>query len=509
MDLWLELVLLVAGWLLLTVMLTALARRLDRKQHPLRGTTRMVRGLLLPMVLVYVLAWRVLGWHTADDPANEYFGGGVRIVQTFLWLAVIVIALSFVTNTALMRREGSTFETRYPKLLIDILRLLLVLIGGCIVISAVWGNNLGSMLTAVGVSSIVLGLALQNTLDNVMAGIAVLIERPFEVGDWITVGGITGEVMEMNWRSVRVRTRARDMVVIPNSVIGKETLVNMSRPTKAHAEKHVIGFSYDDPPNKCKRILLQVARSTRGVLAEPPPAVRTINYAAYSIEYEVRYFLDDYPRQQDINDEFMTRVWYAAKRNALNIPFPIQTSYEFHQNAPVVVPKYRAVDALHQVPVFVPLEAAELEDLSRDCERYDFGRGERIVHQGDPGEAMYVVLEGTAIVTIKTENEADREVAQLARGEFFGEMALLTGEPRTASVTAADDLAVLVIHKDALQALLTRRPGLAQEMAEIVEARRQGLRAVQDLRDAAPEKKAAVQRSAGELVLRIRRFFGL
>ena len=185
---------------------------------------------------------------------------------------------------------------------------------------------------------------------------------------------------------------------------------------------------------------------------ESPPGAAT-STIELAFEYEVRFFIDDYPRQQEINDEFMTRVWYAARRNALDIPFPIQTSYEFHQQAPVVVPKYHAADVLHQVPVFVPLETAELEELSADCERYDFGRGERIVHQGDPGDAMYVVLEGTAIVTIKTENEAEREVARLSRGEFFGEMALLTGEPRTASVTAADDLAVLVIHKDALRAM--------------------------------------------------------
>jgi small-conductance mechanosensitive channel len=106
-----------------------------------------------------------------------------------------------------------------------------------------------------------------------MAGIAVLFEQPFQVGDWITVGSITGEVMEMNWRSVRVRTRARDLVVVPNSVIGKETLINLSRPTRTHGETHTLGFSYDDPPNKVKRVLSRVVLSTRGVLADPPPAI--------------------------------------------------------------------------------------------------------------------------------------------------------------------------------------------------------------------------------------------
>lgn len=497
----------VVGWLVLTFVLTAVARGLDTRQHPLRGPVRLVRGAVL-LCVVIALILRDLGW--ATPLAAVWQLNTLRVVETLLWLGVIAAAVGVATHSATTVREGTGYTTRIPKLLLDIVRLILVLIGACFVVSSVWGYDPTGLLTALGVSSIVLGLALQNTLDNVMVGIAVLFERPFEVGDWITVGAITGEVVEMNWRSVRVRTRARDLVVIPNSVIGKETLVNMSRPTKAHAESHVIGFSYDDAPNKVKRVLMSVVRSTRGVLAEPPPAVRTVNYAAYSIEYQVRFFIDDYLRQQEINDEFMTRVWYAAKRNGLNIPFPIQTSYEFRGELPKPAdPAQRSAKALAAVPVFVPLEPAELETLSHECEQLAFGRGERIVFQGEPGDAMYVILEGTAIVTIADTNQSEREVARLSRGEFFGEMALLTGEPRSASVTAVDDLTVVVVHKDALQGMLTRRPGLAQEMAEIVEARRQGLRAVRDLQTATPQQQAEVRRASGELLKRIRGFFGL
>lgn len=117
MERWVEIGAYVGGWLVLTVFTTALARRLDRSQHPLRGTTRMVRGLLLPAVLLYLLASRGLGWHTAQaQGGTENFGNGLRTIETLAWLAGILVALSAVTNTALMRREGSTFETRYPKL---------------------------------------------------------------------------------------------------------------------------------------------------------------------------------------------------------------------------------------------------------------------------------------------------------------------------------------------------------------------------------------------------------
>ncbi len=505
MGRWLEPSLYFAGWVVLTLLATLLAHGLDARNHPLRGTTRSFRGLLLPCLFANLLA-RWLGW--SHEAGQEHYAAGLRAIETLSWLAGIVVALSFVGNTAFMRRDGAQYEARYPKLLVDILRLILVLVGACFVISGVWDKDLGGLLTAVGISSIVLGLALQNTLDNVMAGIAVLFERPFEVGDWVTVGAITGEVLEMNWRSVRVRTRSRDLVVVPNSVIGKETLINLSRPTRLHAETHVFGFSYDDPPNEVKRVLLEVACSTSGVSAEPPPVVRTHAYAAYAIEYQVRFFIADYVHQMETNDEFMTRVWYAARRNGLVVPFPTQTTYEYRPQMPVPEPVQPPAEVLARIPLFVPLEPAELESLSSACERLHFGRGEFVVRQGDPGDALYVVLTGVARVTLRTDG-AEREVARLASGEFFGEMALLTGEPRSASVTAAEDLVVLVIHKDALQDVLLRRPALVQEMAGIVELRRQGLRAVQELQRAAPERQAAMLHSTGELVQRMRRFFGL
>ncbi len=494
--------LVVLTWFAATLLATLVIRQLDARRHPLVATLRALRNLLLPLLValgVTVFAFDVPREHVA-----------MRVLETLVWIAAIHVGLSFVKNTALTRQEAGRYDTRFPKLLIDILRVVLVLVGAALVVRGVWGGDLGGLITAIGVSSIVLGLALQNTLDNVMAGIAVLIERPFEVGDWVQIGAITGEVIEMNWRSVRVRTRSKDLVVVPNSVIGKETLVNLSRPTAVHGEKHLIGFSYDDPPNQVKRVLMGVALATRGVLPQPAPAIRTKNYAAYSIEYEIRFFIEDFSRQQEINDEFMTQVWYAAKRAGLTIPFPIQTSYEYRAEMPKRVdPTTAHKDALSRVPVFVPLSPEELEALGRDAVREEYGRGECVVHQGESGDAFFLIQDGTAIVTLRDEKGGEREVARLGRGEFFGEMAVLTGEPRTASVTAVDDLQVLVVHKAVFREMLARRPALAQEMAEIVEARRQGLRAIADMKSAPAEQREAIRKGAGELVARMRRFFGL
>lgn len=502
MNAWLSAILIALGWVAMTAMASFVLARLESRRHPLAATLRAARNLLLPLCAAFAIA---VG---AFEASREDVA--VRILETLLWIAAIHVGLSLFRNTALTREADGRYDTRVPKLLIDILRLILVLVGAALVIKGVWGGDLGGLATAIGVSSIVLGLALQNTLDNVMAGIAVLLERPFEVGDWIQVGATTGEVLEMNWRSVRVRTREKDLVIVPNSVIGKETLVNLSRPTRAHEERHLLGFSYDDPPNKVKRVLLAAALGTRGVNPQPMPAIRTKNYAAYAIEYEVRFFIEDFERQLEINDEFMTKVWYAAKRAGLNIPFPTQTSLEYSLELPPRIdPAVAQRDALAKVPVFVPLGPDELAELGRDAVREDYCRGERVVHQGDEGSSFFLIQDGTAIVTLRDDDGAEREVARLGRGEFFGEMAVLTGERRTASVTAVDDLVVLVVDKSIFQRMLQKRPALATEMAEIVAARRQGLRAIADMKLAPPEQREAIRKGAGELVLRIKRFLGL
>ncbi len=498
---WLHALWIVAGTVGAFTLCHLAMRALERRGHPLASPTRGLRNLLVPLLGLVLLWHSVIGW--SRDSAS-------KVLDTLLWITVIHLALSFVNRGFFVHREGTEYRTRIPKLFLDIARGFLVLVGACFVLASVWGYELGNLITALGVTSIVLGLALQNTLDNVMAGIALLFERPFETGDWIMVGDKVGCVLEVNWRSVRVRTRNNDILVIPNSVLGKEILINYSRPTRAHAERVMLGFSYDDPPNKVKRLLLKAALATRGVLADPPPRVRTKNYAASSIEYQVKVFIDDHVRMDDILDEFMTQVWYVAKRNGLTIPFPTQTSY--HIEVPhVVVPASRESTrtALSSVPFLVPMSPEEIDALANDAVVFSYGRGERMVHQGDPGDALYVIREGTAIVTLADDQGGEREVARLSRGEFFGEMALLTGEPRTANVTAVDDLEAIVIYKEALQGVLARRPGLAQEMAEIVEARRQGLRAIAEIKAMAPEKKAAVRAASGELVAKIKRFLGL
>ena len=179
-----ELAAIVGGWLVATVILSRALTRAEAAKQPLAATIAATRNLLLPLVAGVVVAIRV-----AERPAHDT---PRRVLETLMWIALIHVVLSLVRNTVLLAARDGGRRPAVPKLLVDILRLILVLVGAAFVIAGVWDQELGSLLTAIGVSSIVLGLALQNTLDNVMAGIAVLFEHPFEVGDWIRVGDLTG-----------------------------------------------------------------------------------------------------------------------------------------------------------------------------------------------------------------------------------------------------------------------------------------------------------------------------
>ena len=166
------------------------------------------------------------------DPA----GLMMKIVSTVAWIFVIHTGLSLIKDVVFASAAADSWQARVPKLLLDLARTILVLIGGAIVLSTVWEASLTNLAAALGLGSIVIGLALQEPMGNVFAGMALLFERPLAVGDWITVEGTTGKVIEINWRSVHIKTSTRDVRIVPNSSLYKGSFSNLSRPDTRHTE---------------------------------------------------------------------------------------------------------------------------------------------------------------------------------------------------------------------------------------------------------------------------------
>lgn len=471
-------IVLVITFPLSTLILGEIIHRLKQKGHPIASTLRLVRNLIFPVLALLLFMQYVL--QIAEDTRV------IKSTETLLWICIIHTALSLLNAVLFEQAEADTWRSRVPKLFIDLSRLVLILFGTAIVLATVWNLDLAGLATALGVSSIVLGLALQDTLGSVTSGIALLFERPFSVGDWLKIGDHIGQVIDINWRAVRLITLEREMLVIPHKVIGGEIIRNFSQPQGLHAERIHLGFSYNDPPNLTKQVLTQTARMTQGVLPLPEPQVFTLSYGDSSINYEVKFFIENYGDLEVIRDRFMTRVWYAAQRNHLSIPFPIRTLYHF--NGPTVQKQHSTQkfnQGLQSIPAFVPigkgLVQPPLSELSNSegLLLQHFGRGENVVQQGHASDSLYIIVSGQATMSTIDPWGQEKTILNLKSGEFFGVTTLFSDEPSTVTVTADQDLEVMLIPGPIVHQMIDRQPSFARELSQILEIRRRAIQAVQ------------------------------
>ena len=501
--------LLVAGVALSVLIHLAERRGGNGRRHAAVRPLRVVRLLGLPLVLLTLLL-KEMGFGRADV--------AYEVVLTALWIVGLYAVLALV-RAFMIHGHGAddadagerSLRARTPRLFVDLITFVLLLVGVAIVLVTVWHGDLGEVVAALGIGSIVIGLALQDTLGNLIAGLALMFEKPYRVGDWIRVDDTEGRVVEINWRALRLRTRNNDVVVVPNSHMAANTLQNFTAPDPVHAERVLVGFSYQDPPNKVKRVMLQAAEATPGVLRVPAPTARVMGYGDSSVDYEIRLFTRDFAGLPVILDDFRTRIWYAARREGLNIPFPIRTVLHSRVPAPQQPAEVEPADALRAVPMFERLDAADVDELAARAAVRGFGRGEPLVRQGEAGDAMYVLTRGAASVYVRdgagSGTGRGRKVAEIVEGGVLGEMAVLCGEPRSATVVADVDVEAVVLRPADMRVLLERRPELAEEIAHVIEERRAALAAGPE--DAGAASPSAVQAEAGRLSRRIRRFLSL
>ena len=277
---------------------------------------KIMRYLVLPTLVTHIFVRFVLGV------------GGDQIIskatETILSLSLLVFLFNAINYLFFSENNVLTKKETIPKLGRDVLNFALTMIFGSVVLSSVWGLNLGSLLAALGVGSLVIGLALQEPLGNLFNGISLLMAQPFRKGDWIEIGDEKGKVKDFNWRSVKIVNRNNELVVIPNNTVGKETIKNLSRPSRVHAVLISIGFSYSDPPAKVKEALLELALATDGVLNKPAPQPLTLSYDDFYITYGLKFFIRDFEDEIALKDLLMSQFFNMAADKQFTIPFPIR-----------------------------------------------------------------------------------------------------------------------------------------------------------------------------------------
>ena len=462
---------LAVGFPLVMVALGEIASSAKRRGWPAAKVLAGVRLLVIP-----ALALIVFLRHVIDLPADHT---GLQLVKTVFWIAVLYQSLAYLNQVVFGSAPEGSWQSRVPSLVRDLARFTLVAIGAGMIYSEVWGKEIGAAWAALGLGSVVIGLALQEPLGNTVSGLILLAERPLAIGDFITAEGTTGRVLEINWRSVHILTADLELKIIPSSVLYRSSFTNLSRPTKERAGSIDIRFSSGLPPHHVKQAMLKMMQSIPGILETPAPTVDIFEYAGDAVVYRLGFTVARPEGWASARDTVLTRAWYVARRAGLDIPGqPLRTEDQ-------VIP----LELLKDFPLFSvgdPLAA----DIAPALRFLPFGAGERLVAEKGPLLGLYLVVQGEAELTARDRNGDVHQLGRVGRGDFFGENAMVAGQPSDVTVTALEDTDVLIIEPAVLQKLLEQSPRLVHAVGHALESRRTALQSVRSLKRPVPTPSA-------------------
>jgi small-conductance mechanosensitive channel len=410
-------------------------------------------GIFLPSVLMQP-AWTVL----------PHIGA-----VTVIFGAVFIISLVDRYVWDLYFKQLHNIDV--PKFLPEVVRLGILLLGIFVALEHFYGQTVNRLLIAPGIAAVVIGFAMQDSLGNIISGIALQAGKPYSHGDWLQVDGRYAEVIEVNWRATRLRTNDEVVIEIPHRQMASQTIINLNRPTRRHAMRLSIGLDYSAPPSRVKDVLLHATSNAKGVAPEPKPKVYLKNFGESSIEYEIKFWIDNHLFYYDVCDSIRTNVWYSLQRHGIKIPFPTRTllierptrthEEQVHSTARLI---------LRQQPIFKSFTDEQLDALLPRGQISKFGGGEKVIDQGANGDSMFILVKGEANVVVKR-NGMESLVASLSSGDCFGEMSLLTGEKRSASVVAHTDCEVVEIGKPILAHSLKENPELLTKLSALLAQR--------------------------------------
>jgi small-conductance mechanosensitive channel len=437
----------------------------------------------------------------------------VEVRSLFAGMAILFYALAIARLLFLFAFDGVIMRNRTeatPKILRDIGQGTIIFFSIIVALRAA-GVEAGQLLTTSALITVVAGMALQETLGNLVAGLAMQGERPFEVGDWIEVHGNPGhigKVREINWRATRLHTLDNVDVVVPNGLLAKAVFTNYDRPHEAARRSVYFHTPYGVPPRRVHEVVLDAIREAPGVLATPPPSMVTFGFDDAGVQFWLRYFIDEMGRRDAIDGGVRDRIWYGLDRAGIGLSVSSRTVslHEVSEASEHAKLERRIQDragAIRTIDLFATLEDEDVRRLAEDARSQLFAPGEKVIEKGERGDTMFVVRTGELSVRI---GENGAEAARLGPGSFFGEMSLLTGDPRQATVVATASCELLVVDHAAFQRLLDRHPDVARQVSDkVIERRKKNLASA----ESAAKPEAEAERESDDLVDRIKSFFGL
>ena len=439
----------------------------------------------------------------ADIAARETIE---QVGNSVLWLLG-----AFLINQALglFFWEGSFFRkngTAPPGILTGLVGVGLFVFAIYGIMTFVFDRPMTGFIVSSSIVAGVLGLAMQNSLSDLIAGVAIGIERPFKIGDWVELDDDTlGEVVDINWRATHIRSWHNSLYIVPNARISNARVHNFNRPEEAYGYWFFVHVPSTVPPTLVRRVLLEAAVESVEVLNDPAPVIR-VSGAGGSYKYLVFVHFRNYPSYYIGMDDLLMHVWVQCERHGI-VPSAVTSEVILRRGVAEEISEPSPREMLGQLQIFSELDEESLGTLVGGLRVHALPIGTGIVHQGDAGSTLYVISAGMVRVMLDLPDGRQEEVARLGAGEYFGEMSLLAGEPRAATVMAHTDCQLLEIDKETLRLIFDKHPELMETMARSV-SERQLLNQVAEQQLSERDFASQLNALAAGLVGRMKRIFG-
>ncbi|KQZ86007.1 hypothetical protein ASD56_06980 [Microbacterium sp. Root166] len=435
------------GLPLMLIGLTEFHNALARRGSRAAPIVLMVRNYLVPVAGILVLISQPGAW--------EGEGTWPRVIWTIFGLLVIVVTINALNHLIFHRAEKGSWRDRFPTIFSDLIRFVFIVLGIAAVFWWVWDADVAGVFAALGITSIVVGLALQNAVGSIVSGLFLIFESPFDLGDWIETGGTRGQVVEVNWRAVHLDT-GNGIVVMPTAELAGGSFVNLTRSSEAYAAVHTATFGSDDPPGRVRELLVAVARDLP-IVASAEPRASTVGGGTFSVAIPLRN-----PGDHDaVLDAFATRLWYAARRADLHLDG--DTSDDWRTPA-------QLQDSLRQIAPALSLKAGETDALAAHARLERYCAGESILRPGMVPTETRFILAGSVMLGIPTDDDGFVQVTVLGVHDAVG----LTALSRTQTISRAvamSEVDVVVLPVSVLDEIVRMHPVVAREIVRESENR--------------------------------------
>jgi small-conductance mechanosensitive channel len=439
----------VIGVPLLLVVLTEVRGALERSGRPGVRIVSLLRNVVVPLGGLLLLLSQTA---RVDSPEFTW----TRVVATVFGFLIIVVLLSGLNLAFFVTAKRGTWRNRLPSIFVDLARAVLIIVCLAILFSWVWGADVGGLFTALGVGSIVIGLALQNAVGSVISGLLLLFEQPFELGDYLRDSNGKGKIIEVNWRAVHLDT-GNGIRVIPNSQLAGEAFVNLSRASSPYEASMVVRFATDDPPQAVIDVLIATAMD----LPKRHPDAEPSAVAMAKAWYEINIPLQNPGAEYSTLGLFRSRLWYAARRADLHLDRDLTDNFRTPE---------RLLEALYLFAPALYLSRDEAEKLVDSVRLERYGEGEVVQRAAVVPDGMRFIMSGTAALTVPVDGAAI-PVSVLSRKDVFG-LSSLTRQVAGMDGTATSDLAVLAVPVAVLDTIVKTRPALARDLGVEIDNRR-------------------------------------